>query len=107
MCRSSIRCDEPSVIRTHLIISYIDGDKGILRYRGYDIEDLAENSSFLEVYDLTWVPCLIFLQELFAHIRRIAFEKSDGNMDNENHETVCRFLSLYSTKLPVLSFTRI
>ena len=24
-------------------ITYIDGDKGILRYRGYDIEDLAEN----------------------------------------------------------------
>ncbi|RKO94525.1 citrate synthase-like protein, partial [Blyttiomyces helicus] len=30
-------------------ISYIDGDKGILRYRGYNIEDLAEKSSFLEV----------------------------------------------------------
>ncbi|KAL5034734.1 citrate (Si)-synthase [Batrachochytrium dendrobatidis JEL423] len=30
-------------------ISYIDGDKGILRYRGYDIEELAEKSTFLEV----------------------------------------------------------
>ncbi len=30
-------------------ITYIDGDKGILRYRGYDIADLAENSTFLEV----------------------------------------------------------
>ncbi|KAI8839949.1 citrate synthase-like protein [Chytridium lagenaria] len=30
-------------------ISYIDGDKGILRYRGYDIEELAEKSSFLEL----------------------------------------------------------
>ncbi|MFW6050979.1 MAG: citrate synthase [Myxococcota bacterium] len=30
-------------------ITYIDGEKGILRYRGYPIEDLAENSSFLEV----------------------------------------------------------
>jgi len=30
-------------------ITYIDGDKGILRYRGYDIEDLAENCTFLEV----------------------------------------------------------
>lgn len=29
-------------------ITYIDGDKGILRYRGYAIEDLAENSSFIE-----------------------------------------------------------
>ena len=30
-------------------ITYIDGDKGILRYRGYPIEQLAEHSSFLEV----------------------------------------------------------
>ncbi len=30
-------------------ITYIDGDKGILRYRGYPIEQLAEQSTFLEV----------------------------------------------------------
>ncbi len=30
-------------------ITYIDGDAGILRYRGYAIDDLAEHSSFLEV----------------------------------------------------------
>ena len=30
-------------------ITFIDGDKGILRYRGYPIEQLAEDSSFLEV----------------------------------------------------------
>jgi citrate synthase len=30
-------------------ITYIDGDKGILRYRGYPIEQLAEGSTFLEV----------------------------------------------------------
>jgi citrate synthase len=30
-------------------ITYIDGDKGILRYRGYPIEVLAEHSTFLEV----------------------------------------------------------
>lgn len=30
-------------------ITFIDGDKGILRYRGYPIEQLAKNSSFLEV----------------------------------------------------------
>ena len=29
-------------------ISFIDGDKGILRYRGYPIEQLAEKSTFLE-----------------------------------------------------------
>ncbi|MCI0769446.1 MAG: citrate synthase [Chloroflexi bacterium] len=30
-------------------ITFIDGDKGILRYRGYPIEELAEKSSYLEV----------------------------------------------------------
>ena len=30
-------------------ITYIDGDKGVLLYRGYPIEQLAEHSSFLEV----------------------------------------------------------
>ncbi|MGI9196398.1 MAG: citrate synthase [Candidatus Nanopelagicales bacterium] len=30
-------------------ITYIDGDQGILRYRGYPIEQLAEHSSYLEV----------------------------------------------------------
>src|SRR3712207_2044653 len=30
-------------------ITYIDGDEGILEYRGYPIEQLAEQSSYLEV----------------------------------------------------------
>ena len=30
-------------------MTYIDGDKGILEYRGYPIEQLAEKSNFLEV----------------------------------------------------------
>ena len=30
-------------------VTFIDGEKGILRYRGYPIEELAEQSSFLEV----------------------------------------------------------
>ncbi|HEY9385185.1 MAG TPA: citrate synthase [Gemmatimonadales bacterium] len=30
-------------------ITYIDGDKGILRYRGYPIEQIADQASFLEV----------------------------------------------------------
>jgi citrate synthase len=34
---------------TESTITYIDGDKGILRYRGYPIEQLANNSNFLEV----------------------------------------------------------
>lgn len=33
-------------------ISFIDGEKGILIYRGYRIEDLAEHSSYMEVASL-------------------------------------------------------
>jgi citrate synthase len=33
---------------TRSAITYIDGDKGILRYRGYPIEQLAEQSTYLE-----------------------------------------------------------
>ncbi len=33
-------------------ITYIDGDAGILLYRGYPVEQLAEKSSFLEVANL-------------------------------------------------------
>ena len=34
---------------TKSAITYIDGDAGILRYRGYPIEQLAEKSNFIEV----------------------------------------------------------
>jgi citrate synthase len=33
-------------------ITFLDGEKGILRYRGYSIEDLAEKASFVEVMHL-------------------------------------------------------
>jgi citrate synthase len=40
---------------TRSTITFIDGDLGILRYRGYPIQQLAENSSFLEVaYLIMW-----------------------------------------------------
>jgi citrate synthase len=34
---------------TKSAITFLDGDKGILRYRGYAIEDLAQKSNFMEV----------------------------------------------------------
>jgi citrate synthase len=43
---------DPAFMTTALAsssITYLDGDAGILRYRGYPIEDLAERSSYLEV----------------------------------------------------------
>ncbi len=38
-----------STCSTKSAITYIDGDQGVLLYRGYPIEQLAQNSSFLEV----------------------------------------------------------
>src|SRR5687768_16317812 len=34
---------------TKSAITFLDGEKGILKYRGYPIEELAEKSTFLEV----------------------------------------------------------
>jgi citrate synthase len=45
-------------------ITYIDGDEGILRYRGYPIEQLAEGSSYLEVAYLLIYGELPTAQEL-------------------------------------------
>jgi len=51
-------------------ITYIDGDKGILRYRGYDIADLAEKSTFMEVCHL------LFYGELPNKKEKAAFENT-------------------------------
>ena len=54
-------------------ITYIDGDAGILRYRGYPIDQLAEHSSFLEVsYLLIYgeLPTQTELDEFTDKIRR-------------------------------------
>src|SRR5208282_6604268 len=43
---------DPAFMNTascHSAITFIDGDRGILRYRGYPIEQLAERCTFLEV----------------------------------------------------------
>ena len=43
---------DPGFVATascHSNITYLDGEKGVLEYRGYPIEQLAEESSFIEV----------------------------------------------------------
>jgi citrate synthase len=53
-------------------ITYIDGDQGILRYRGYPIEQLAEKSTFLEVSYLLMngeLPTAAQLQDFADKIR--------------------------------------
>lgn len=52
-------------------ICFIDGQKGRLIYRGYDIRDLAEGSTFEEVAYLLWygrLPTVAQLEELRAHL---------------------------------------
>ena len=54
-------------------ITYIDGDKGILRYRGYPIEQLAEHSSYLEVAYLLiygYLPTVDELADFKLRIKR-------------------------------------
>jgi citrate synthase len=52
-------------------ITYIDGDAGILRYRGYPIEQLAKGSSFMEVSYLLIYGSLPTVTELAAFTNRI------------------------------------
>lgn len=52
MSQLRIRSYDPGYFNTapaKSAITFIDGDKGILTYRGYPIEVLAERSNFLEV----------------------------------------------------------
>ena len=54
-------------------ITFLDGEEGILRYRGYSIEELAEKADFLEVcYLLIFgeLPTSAQLKEFETHIRR-------------------------------------
>jgi citrate synthase len=52
-------------------ITYIDGDAGILRYRGYPIEQLAEKSSFLEVSYLLFYGRLPSAEELTEFTEKV------------------------------------
>ncbi|HET8680367.1 MAG TPA: citrate synthase [Micromonosporaceae bacterium] len=52
-------------------ITFVDGDAGILRYRGYPIEELAEHSSFLEASYLLIYGELPTQDELADFVERI------------------------------------
>ena len=65
-------------------ITYIDGDAGILRYRGYAIEDIAANSTYLEV---AW---LLIHGELPTAVEFARFEE-DVRRHTLLHEDLRRF----------------
>jgi citrate synthase len=63
------------VVATTSSICYIDGDKGVLAYRGYDIHDLADHSTFEEVCYLLWFGRLPKADELKSLRQRLAEER--------------------------------
>jgi citrate synthase len=65
-------------------ITFVDGDKGILLYRGYPIEELAERSDFIEV---AW---LLMQGELPTKQQRNQFDEDLGSY-NLLHEQVLAF----------------
>jgi citrate synthase len=59
------------VVATTSSICYIDGDLGVLAYRGYDIHELADHSTFEEVCYLLWFGRLPSADELKALTKRM------------------------------------
>ncbi len=69
-------------------VTYIDGDKGILRYRGYPIEQLAEQSTFLETAYLLLYGELPTQAQLGKWVNEV---KSEEML----HESIRHFLNAF------------
>ncbi len=80
-------------------ITFIDGDAGILRYRGYPIEQLAEKSSFLEVSYLVLHGELPNAEQLETFSKRIAAH----HLIDERMKEMFRSFPRKSHPMPVLS----
>jgi len=63
------------VVATTSKICYIDGERGVLAYRGIDIHELADQSSFEETCYLLWYGKLPTQNELSELHRRLAAER--------------------------------
>ena len=63
------------VVATNSKICYIDGDRGVLAYRGIDIHELADHSTFEETCYLLWFGKLPNRQELHELHERLAQER--------------------------------
>jgi citrate synthase len=64
------------VVATTSRICYIDGERGVLAYRGIDIHELADNSSFEETCYLLWFGRLPSRDELRDLRERLASERN-------------------------------
>ena len=72
-------------------ITFLDGENGILRYRGYPIEQLAEKANFLEV-------CYLLIYGNLP--TKTEFSSFTNNITNHTlvHEDMRSFLNAYPTK---------
>jgi citrate synthase len=79
---------DPAFMNTancHSAITYIDGDRGILLYRGYPIEQLAEESDFLET------AYLILFGELPSAAQRDSWTR-EITLHTMLHENIKKFM---------------
>ena len=83
---------------TRSSITFIDGGKGMLQYRGYPIEQLAERASFLEVAYLLLRGELPTQTELDEFVRDITFH-------TYVHENVLKFLDGFRYDAHAMSMT--
>ncbi len=87
-------------------ITYIDGEKGILRYRGYAIEDLAQNSSFVEV---AWLliygelPAADELERFRSEINKHALIHQDMRHHFEGFPTTAPPMAVLSSMINAVS----
>jgi len=67
-------------------ITFLDGDKGVLQYRGYPIEQLAQHSSYLEV-------CFLLLKDRLP--TKSELDEFEDTVTNHTmlHEAMIRFFS--------------
>src|SRR3569833_991379 len=74
-----------STASTESAITFIDGDKGVLQYRGYSLADLAEHSSFIET-------CYLLLNGELPNKEQMA--KIDGSITRhtKEHEQLAAFI---------------
>jgi len=80
-------------------ITFIDGEKGILRYRGYPIEELAEKSTFLEVAHLLLRGSLPGEEELESFVHDVTYH----TMLHEDFKRFVGALPKNAHPMPVLS----
>jgi citrate synthase len=95
------------IVATNSSICWIDGDAGVLAYRGIDIHELAVNSNFEETTYLLWYGKLPTALELAEFNRQLAGRRHiDGHMmDRLRHvPTTARPMEVLRTAVSALSY---